>query len=71
MLCSTQGAKLRNWQHLSDVELEIYIEFYNEHLSSLVRKGLRKSSQTNYKKIELMQNRVAELEKESEIRLMY
>lgn len=62
---------MRNWQHLSDVELEIYIEFYNEHLSSLVRKGLRKSSQTNYKKIELMQNRVAELEKESEIRLMY
>lgn len=60
---------MRKWEHLDDIELEVYIKFYNEHLSSLVRKGLRKPSQTNYEKIELMQNRVAELEKESELRL--
>ena len=60
---------MRNWQHLNDVELEIYIDFYNEHLSSLVQKGLREPSQENYEKIELMQNRVAELEEESELRL--
>ena len=60
---------MRKWQHLNDVELEVYIEFYNEHLNSLVQKGLRKPSKTNYEKIEVMQNRVAELEKESELRL--
>ena len=60
---------MRKWEHLDDVELEVYIEFYNEHLSSLVRKGLREPSQENYEKIELMQNRAAELEEESELRL--
>ena len=47
------------------------MEFYNEHLSSLVRKGLREPNQENYEKIEIMQSKVAELEKESELRLMY
>ena len=60
---------MRKWEHLDDIELEVYIDFYNEYLSSLVRKGLRKPSQENYEKIELMQNRVAELEEESELRL--
>ena len=60
---------MRKWEHLDDIELEVYIDFYNEHLSSLVRKGLREPIQTNYEKIEFMQNRVAELEEESELRL--
>lgn len=61
---------MRKWEHINDIELDVYIQFYNEHLSSLVRKGLRNPNKENYEKIELMQNKIAELEDESELRLM-
>ena len=61
---------MRKWEHINDIELDVYIQFYNEHLSSLVRKGLRNPNKENYEIIELMQNKIAELENESKLRLM-
>ena len=59
---------MRKWEHLSDFELLVYINFYNEHLDFLVRKGIRAPDKMLADKIDFVQERIKEMDDEAEIR---
>lgn len=59
---------MRSWEHLNDFELLVYINFYNEHLDFLIKKGLRAPNKALADKIDYIQERVKEINDEAEIR---
>ena len=59
---------MRKWEHLSDFELLVYYNFYNEHLDFLVKKGLQKPNKMLADKIDYIQERIKEIDDEADIR---
>ena len=60
---------MRNWEHLSDIELDVYVGFYTDYLNYLVQKRLRQPDGGIGDKIEYVQARLAGMEAELQIRL--
>ena len=60
---------MRSWEHLNDIELDVYIDFYTEHLNYFVQKGLRQPDDIIGDKVEYIQARLVDMETELQIRL--